>query len=141
MRMVLSMSMRCLVGSHSVFSIHYHLVLVTKYRHRCLTPAIASRIDELTATVCDTSACQLLESNGEPDHRHFLISATPAIAPAKLVNTIKTNTSRIVRKEFASHLRPFYWKPVFWSRSYCLVSAGGAPLSVIQHYIKKQGAA
>jgi len=71
----------------------------------------------------------------------FLLSCTLALAPAKLVNTVKTNISRITRKEFAAHLRPFYWKLVFWSRSYCLVSAGGAPLSVIQQYIQNQGAA
>ena len=133
--------MRFITGSHSVFSIHFHLVLVTKYRHKCITPAIATRIDELTHAICESSDCQLLESNGEADHRHFLISSTPAIAPAKLVNTIKTNTSRLIRKEFCDHLRPFYWKPVFWSRSYCIVSAGGAPLSVIQKYIQNQGAA
>jgi putative transposase len=133
--------MRFLAGNHSVFSIHYHLVLVTKYRHKCITPEMASRIDELVAIVCKNSRCELLEANGEADHRHFLISATPAIAPAKLVNAIKTNTSRLIRKEYAHHLKAFYWKPVFWSRSYCLVSAGGAPLSVIQQYIQNQGAA
>jgi putative transposase len=47
----------------------------------------------------------------------------------------------LIRKEYAHHLKAFYWKPVFWSRSYCLVSAGGAPLSVIQQYIQNQGAA
>lgn len=141
MRMVINMSMRFIAGSHSVFSIHFHLVLVTKYRHPCITPTMAQRMDTLVQTICENSACQLLEANGEPDHRHFLLSCTPALAPAKLVNTIKTNTSRIIRKEFAAHLRPYYWKPVFWSRSYCLVSAGGAPLSVIAQYIQNQGAA
>lgn len=36
-------------------------------------------------------------------------------------------------------MRQFYWKPVFWSRSYCLLSAGGAPLAVIRQYIENQG--
>jgi putative transposase len=56
-----------------------------------------------------------------------------------LVGAIKTATSRVLRREFASHLKPFYWKPVFWSRSYCLVSAGGAPLEIIKSYIQDQG--
>ncbi|WP_440998130.1 transposase, partial [Arhodomonas sp. SL1] len=34
-----------------------------------------------------------------------------------------------------------YWrKPVFWSRSYCIISVGGAPLSVLRHYIEQQEA-
>ncbi|MCP4744882.1 MAG: hypothetical protein GY874_01900, partial [Desulfobacteraceae bacterium] len=39
---------------------------------------------------------------------------------------------------FAEHLKKFYWKPVLWSRSYCIVSAGGASLSVIKRYIENQ---
>ncbi|MFI4937285.1 MAG: transposase [Candidatus Berkiellales bacterium] len=31
-----------------------------------------------------------------------------------------------------------YWKPVFWSRSYCILICGGAPLAVLKQYIKQQ---
>jgi putative transposase len=27
---------------------------------------------------------------------------------------------------------------VFWSRSYCIISCGGAPLSIIKRYIEQQ---
>jgi putative transposase len=27
---------------------------------------------------------------------------------------------------------------VFWSRSYCIISCGGAPLSIIKQYIEQQ---
>lgn len=29
-------------------------------------------------------------------------------------------------------------KPVFWSHSYCIITCGGAPLSVIKQYIEQQ---
>jgi len=132
------MSMRFFYGSHALFSLHYHLVLVTKYRHPCIVPEMAKRIDELMRVVCSNSRCELLEANGGYDHRHFLLAMHPAIAPAKLVNALKTNSSRVLRKEFSRELKPYYWTPVFWSRSYCLVSAGGAPLSIIADYIKNQ---
>ncbi|WP_037368028.1 transposase, partial [Salinivibrio costicola] len=32
----------------------------------------------------------------------------------------------------------FYWKPVFYSRSYCLVSCGGAPLEIVKQYLDQQ---
>ncbi|MCP4745278.1 MAG: transposase, partial [Desulfobacteraceae bacterium] len=57
---------------------------------------------------------------------------------SKLVNTLKTISSRQLRKEFGGHLKNFYSKSVFWSRSYCIVSAGGASLSVIKRYIENQ---
>ncbi|HKD56796.1 MAG TPA: transposase, partial [Hyphomicrobiaceae bacterium] len=31
-------------------------------------------------------------------------------------------------------------KPTFWSRSYCIISCGGAPLSVIKQYVEQQSA-
>jgi putative transposase len=62
----------------------------------------------------------------------------PKIAPAAFVNNIKTVTSRLVRRDFLQELKHFYKKPVFWSRSYCILSCGGAPLSVLKQYIENQ---
>ena len=38
----------------------------------------------------------------------------------------------------AEHLAGYYSKPVLWSRSYCVLSCGGAPLQIIQQYIQQQ---
>ena len=44
----------------------------------------------------------------------------------------------VVRKEFATHVGKYFWKPIFWSRTYCLLTVGGAPLSVLKQYIENQ---
>ncbi|WP_201261550.1 transposase, partial [Metalysinibacillus jejuensis] len=31
------------------------------------------------------------------------------------------------------------WKEMFWSRSFCLLTAGGAPIDTIKKYIENQG--
>ena len=31
------------------------------------------------------------------------------------------------------------WKEAFWSQSFCLLTAGGAPVEVIRQYIETQG--
>jgi putative transposase len=80
----------------------------------------------------------LVEFNGEADHVHLLISVNPKVQPSKLVNNLKTVSSRLIRKEFAEHLDKVYRKPVFWSRSYCIISCGGAPISVLKQYIQQQ---
>ncbi|NQY42411.1 MAG: transposase [Legionellales bacterium] len=36
-------------------------------------------------------------------------------------------------------MRKYYWKPVLWTRAYCLISAGGEPLSILKKYIQNQG--
>lgn len=124
--------------NHSVYSIHYHLVLVTKYRRKCITPEIAEYLQAQYKRLLESWGCELLECNGEPDHLHLLISANPKVQPSKMVNSLKTATSRLVRKAFSAHVSTFYWKPVFYSRSYCLVSCGGAPLEIVKQYLEQQ---
>ncbi|MHB8355994.1 MAG: IS200/IS605 family transposase [Vulcanimicrobiaceae bacterium] len=123
---------------HSVFNLHLHLVLVTKYRRRCIDAAILARLHAIFGNLAERWGCELLEFNGEPDHVHLLLSVNPKVAPAILVNNFKTVSSRLIRKEFASQVRRIYRKAVFWSRSYCIVSCGGAPLSVLEQYVQGQ---
>jgi putative transposase len=111
---------------------------VTKYRRRCINKQILSRLREHFERLLLTWDCKLLEFSGEADHVHLLISLNPKVQPSKLVNNLKTVTSRLVRKEFAERGKRFYWKPIFWSRSYCLLTVGGAPLSVLKQYIEQQ---
>jgi len=123
---------------HCSYSMHYHLVLVTKYRRRCITQEMANFLAVQYDRLLQKWDCKLLEVNGEPDHMHLLISVNPKILPAKLVNMLKTSTSRMVRNRFSEHLSRYYWKPVFYSRSYCLVTCGGAPLDIVKQYLEKQ---
>lgn len=123
---------------HSVYSLNIHLVLVTKYRRKCITQDIAEFLKSQFERLLLDAECELMEFNGEPDHLHLLISVNPKVQPSKLVNTLKTVTSRLVRKQFEKELSQYYWKPVFWSRSYCVVSCGGAPLSIIKQYLEQQ---
>lgn len=123
---------------HSVYAIHYHLVLVTKYRHKCINNDISLFLKGHYKRLLESWGCELLECNGEPDHMHLLISADPKIQPSKMVNSLKTATSRLVRKSFPEYLSKFYWKPIFYSRSYCLISCGGAPLEIIKQYLLQQ---
>ncbi|MCC0733012.1 transposase, partial [Clostridioides sp. ZZV14-6048] len=50
----------------------------------------------------------------------------------------KSASSRRIKNEFPS-IRKSLWKEYFWSKSYCLVTTGGAPLDVAKQYIENQG--
>jgi len=121
-----------------VYNLHYHLVLVTKYRRKCFTKKILSHLEKVCKNICEMWEIDLLEFGGESDHIHLLISMHPNIMPSRFVNNLKTVTSRLIRKEHKEHLEKFYWKPVLWTRAYCLITAGGAPLEILQKYIEKQ---
>ncbi len=117
----------------------FHLVLITKDRRKAITPEIGTRIDAIARAIIEKHGGVLADANGEADHRHFLLDLPPSVQPSRLVCSIKTATSRLIRKEYPKHVRRFYRKPFFWSRSYCLLSAGGAPLATIRRYIENQG--
>ena len=123
---------------HCVYDIKYHLVLVTKYRRKCFTKSILERLKEICTELCKKWDVRLLEFGGEVDHIHLLVECYPGLQPSKFVNNIKTVSSRYLRKEFADHLKKYYWKPVLWTRAYCLLSVGEAPVDVIRKYIENQ---
>ena len=126
---------------HCQYSINFHLVLVTKYRKRCITKPILEELENIFKRLCERWGCELFEFNGEPDHVHMLLGLTPRIQPSIFVNNLKTVSSRLIRRDFKEHLAKHYFKRVFWSRIYCLISCGGAPLSVLKAYIENQSGA
>ncbi len=133
------MELKCNKNCHSQYRLEYHLILVTKYRRSCITPEMLEYLTQECRRLLALSEAELLEMNGEADHIHLLISAPPQICLAKMINSLKSTTSRLVRKKYADHLARFYWKPYFWNRSYLILSSGGAPIEVIRRYIQEQG--
>lgn len=126
--------------NHSVYSLQYHLVFATKYRRKCISPLMLDRLREIFQATVEKWHGELIEFNGEADHVHLLLSLNPKLRLSDFVNNLKTVSSRLIRKDFRSELAEFYWKPVFWSGSYCILTCGGAPLSVIKQYIENQQA-
>jgi len=128
--------------AQAVCSLQSHMVFVTKYRHPVITAEIEARLKAMLIKLCEAKRCELLECKadlGTHDHIHLLIERHPTVAEAQLAETLKTITSREIRKEFRESLKPYYWKPVFWKRGYCAVSSGGASLDVLRRYIEQQG--
>ena len=62
---------------HSVYSLNYHLVLVTKYRRKCFTAKILERLKAICSDLCSKWSVELVEFGGESDHIHLLISTNP----------------------------------------------------------------
>ena len=116
----------------------YHLVLVTKYRNKCFTDEILDSLKTICENQCKKWEVDLLEFAGEDDHIHLMLGLNPTLQPSKFINSLKTVTSRLIRKQYAEHMSVYYWKPVLWSRAYCLLTAGGAPLEVLKEYIQNQ---
>jgi hypothetical protein len=76
---------------------------------------------------------------GVAPYVHLLFKTNPTIQLSKLVNNLKTVSSRLIRRDFRQHVNRIYRKPVFWHRSYCLISTGGATIEILRKYIEEQG--
>ena len=123
---------------HANYKLTYHLVVAAKYRHPVIIDPIKKRLEEVAENLFTKWNCEILEINSDKDHLHILFEAPPQINLANTINSFKTVTSRYIRKEFTEFLAKYYWKPYFWSRSYLILTTGGAPIEVIKKYIENQ---
>lgn len=124
-------------NNHSVFLLYYHLVLVTKYRSKVIDDAISNRLKEIFEKIQSNYNVTLQEWNHDKDHVHILFKAHPNSELSKFINAYKSASSRLIKKGFPE-IRQKLWKEHFWSRSYCLLTTGGAPIEVIKKYIETQ---
>ena len=125
-------------NNHSVFLLHYHLVMCIKYRRKVIDNSISNRLKDIFVDIAPNYGVELLEWNHDIDHVHLLFKAKPNTEISKLLNAYKSASSRRIKNEFPS-IRKYLWKEYFWSKSYCLVTTGGAPLEVVKQYIENQG--
>ena len=68
----------------------------------------------------------------------MMFRAKPATEISRFINAYKSASSRLLKKEYPE-IREKLWKEYFWSKSFCLITAGGAPVEVIRKYIESQG--
>ncbi|MCR2848062.1 IS200/IS605 family transposase, partial [Heyndrickxia coagulans] len=80
----------------------------------------------------------LVEWNHDKDHIHILFKANPNSELSKFINAYKSASSRLIKRDFP-HIRKKLWKEMFWSRSFCLLTTGDAPIDTIKKYIENQG--
>jgi putative transposase len=125
-------------NQHSVYLLYYHLILVVKYRRKVFDDVISERAKEIFSYICPRYGIILEEWNHDSDHIHVMFRAKPVTELSKFINAYKSASSRLLKKEYPE-IRSRLWKEFFWSRSFCLLTAGGAPVEVIRAYIESQG--
>ena len=69
---------------------------------------------------------------------NMTIMGQPKSEISRFINAYKSASSRLLKKEFPQ-IREKLWKETFWSQSFCLLTAGGAPIETIRRYIETQG--
>lgn len=125
-------------GCYSVYSIQFHLVMCVKYRKEVLEGDLDVRLKALILDISKRMQVRIIQQESNVDHIHVLFVARPSLTPSKFINTLKSVTSRRLRKEFPAVIKKHLWGGEFWSPSYFLASTGQVTLEAIKHYVETQ---
>lgn len=125
-------------NNHSLFLLHYHLIMCIKYRNKVIDDKISNRLKVIFENIASSYNITLDEWNHDTDHVHILFRGQPNTEISKFINAYKSASSRLIKKEFP-HIRRALWKEMFWSQSFCLLTTGEATVDIIREYIQSQG--
>lgn len=124
---------------HAVYYAQYHIVLCSRYRRKIFRHHLGEYLKLCVKGITRVYPDIVIkEANCDEDHIHLLIVIPPKRAVSWVVNVLKSNTARLMRKRYA-FLKKLYPKKVgIWSAGY-FVSTVGVNEQVIAAYIRHQG--
>lgn len=80
-----------------------------------------------------------MEFNGESDHVHLLFRYYPYLQLSKLINNLKTVSSRVLRRDYLERLGKTYGnKETLWNSYYFISSCGGVTVDVLRKYVENR---
>ena len=131
--------MQARFSGHSVYQTQYHIVWVTKYRHRALNPAKFKTVVEQSIRDAEDHilGVEIVELNVQPEHVHMVVIIPPKYAVSKVVEIIKSRSAKVVRKEIQWLDKLYYDTPSLWSVGF-FASTIGLDEEMIKRYVKYQ---
>jgi putative transposase len=125
-------------GNHVVYSLHYHIIFVIKYRRKALyNDKIRERLKEIFRDLAPTVGIEITGMEPALDHIHMLVKGTPSTDLEKVFNTLKGVSSRYLRQEFPE-IKNLLWGDSFWSDSKFVATTGQVSLDVLMKYVESQ---
>lgn len=123
---------------HSVYNLNYHIVLVTKYRHKVLKGEIEAFVKKRIGEICVQYGWENMALEVMPDHIHLFVSAPPKVAPLTIASTLKSILTVDTFKEFSGLKDSKFWGSGLFSRGTYYGSAGTVSAETIKKYIADQ---
>jgi len=125
-------------GAHTRFELKYHFVWCPKYRRLVLGGNVGRYVAHVIREVAARYEFCVEELAVMPDHVHLFVSAPPDVAPATIVQTVKSITARKVFERYPG-VKRVLWGGALWERGYFVMSSGtGTTDEMIRRYIRDQ---
>ena len=124
---------------HNKTLLLYHLVSPVKYRKKALTETVERAIKDVCLEIQKRYEIRFIEIGADENHVHFLLQSVPNLAPSRLVQIIKSLTSKHV---FDHHpeVKKILWGGHFWTSGFYMNTVGQyANEDVIKRYVQNQG--
>ena len=95
--------------AQSLVKNYIHIVFSTKYREPLIYPPVELELHNYLGGVCNKMESQVLRVGGYTDHIHILCMLSKKIALMKLVEKLKSHSSKWIKTK-GSDYRNFYWQ-------------------------------
>ena len=131
--------MKYLRQSHAIYYTKYHIVLCARYRRKIFKGAMGEYAMRCVKGVQRKKPeIRIEEINVDKDHMHMLVTIPPKYSVSSVVNLIKSNVARLMRKKYGFLAKMYVNKAGVWSVGY-FVSTIGHDEVAIKKYIEYQG--
>ena len=111
---------------------YVHIVFSTKRREPMIQPYFEEELFAYIGGICKSLECNPIQIGGYSDHIHVLCLLSKKIALMKLVEEIKSHSSKWVKTK-GSDLQNFYWQ-----NGYGAFSVNPSDLETVKNYIENQ---
>jgi putative transposase len=111
---------------------YLHIVFSTKYRQPLISETIENELYSYLGGVCNALESPPVKIGGYYDHVHILCMLSKKIAVMKLLEEVKSHSSKWIKTKDES-LKKFYWQD-----GYGAFSVNPAQVDIVARYIENQ---
>ena len=124
-------------GRGYVYTIQYHIVWCTKYRHKIIQGKVETRLKEIIQQRAEDNQFRIEELETDLDHIHLLIDCSPQHYIPNMVKALKGVSARLLFKAHPEIKRQL-WGGHLWNPSYFVATVSENTEEQIREYIKGQ---
>jgi len=118
--------------SQSLVQNYLHIIFSTKYRQPLIDEKIENELFSYLGGICLNLKCQPLIVGAYLDHVHILCMLSKKIALMKLLEEVKSHSSKWIKKEDESY------KKFYWQDGYGAFSVNPTQVLIVKTYIENQ---